>query len=273
MQKKDCFRLVTKDIFFSCILHVLLLSSIFIVLPGWKKIEPSPVMTVQLINLPAAEIKKHTPKSDKKTVVQKPVKQNRPEKKVHHSVPKKNSVTIKKSQQPVKVLSEKKVISPQLSEKAIMAEQEKQEAIKRDKAFLENIRQIEKKNAQAIPSLKLPQAKNQNNSEEQENIEKDRQQVAYYVALIKQKISNAWQYPPNITKQMTATITVSFTATGELKQLSVEKHSISTDFDQSVLQAVQMAAPFNFFRQIKLHLFEQYFQTLTLTFSPQDLIQ
>lgn len=99
----------------------------------------------------------------------------------------------------------------------------------------------------------------------------DEQLAASFIGVIKSAVENNWSRPPSARRDMRAVVQIRLIPTGELISATIKQGSGDSAFDRSVLQAVEKAAPFSELKTAPGRVFERYFRSFELEFSPEDL--
>ena len=94
-------------------------------------------------------------------------------------------------------------------------------------------------------------------------------QVRAYEADLMARIVSQWFRPPSVRNGMSCDLRLALVPTGELVSVTLVRSSGNAAFDRSVDLAVRRAAPFRVPEDPAV--FDAYFRTVTVTFSPNDL--
>ena len=106
-------------------------------------------------------------------------------------------------------------------------------------------------------------------SEENEiKISKEQQEISMYAQQIISTIENAWIKPKNIPKGLIANLRLTIRPSGRITKADLIMSSGNIRFDNSALQAVRRVETFNFFSLISKSLYENEFQTISISFNP-----
>ena len=97
----------------------------------------------------------------------------------------------------------------------------------------------------------------------------DLTKVQRHVAAMVTHIEHFWSRPLSARNGMSVKVRIRMVPTGDLVGAALIVSSGDDIFDRSALQAIEQAAPLPVPADIRL--FDQYFRTLQLVFSPQDL--
>lgn len=93
--------------------------------------------------------------------------------------------------------------------------------------------------------------------------------VGSYEADLMARIVAAWSRPPSARNGMSCDLRLTLVPTGELVSVTLVRSSGNAAFDRSADLAVRRAAPFRVPEDPAV--FDAYFRTVTVTFSPNDL--
>lgn len=97
--------------------------------------------------------------------------------------------------------------------------------------------------------------------------EEERQAVNTYINQIGASVRRNWSLPPNVDRSMVTTVRLELLPNGELASVSITSSSGSSALDQSVLRAIERAAPFQVPADIRL--FEREFRRFNMNFVPE----
>jgi colicin import membrane protein len=89
-------------------------------------------------------------------------------------------------------------------------------------------------------------------------------------AQIRNKISQAWRYPPSARPDMEVAVRIQLVPTGEVVQVSIITGSGNEALDRSVLAAVNRAQPLPVPKDNRI--FEQQFRNFVMAFRPEDAV-
>lgn len=89
-------------------------------------------------------------------------------------------------------------------------------------------------------------------------------------AQIRDKISQAWRYPPSARPDMEVVVRIQLVPTGEVIQVSIITGSGNEALDRSVLAAVNRAQPLPVPKDGRI--FEQQFRNFVMAFRPEDAV-
>lgn len=92
--------------------------------------------------------------------------------------------------------------------------------------------------------------------------------TAEHTALIRDRITSAWRYPPAVAAEMEVTVRLTLVPTGEVIQVQIINSSGHHGLDRSVEQAIYKASPLPVPNDIAV--FEQNFRHLTMKFRPEN---
>jgi colicin import membrane protein len=93
---------------------------------------------------------------------------------------------------------------------------------------------------------------------------------AKYSALIREKISEAWRFPPSARPEMRVEVRFQMVPTGEVVSVTIVKSSGNEALDRSVIAAVMRAQPLPVTNDARL--FEQEFRSVIMGFSPKGAV-
>lgn len=99
--------------------------------------------------------------------------------------------------------------------------------------------------------------------------EVDLDAVQSYVFAMVKHIENSWSRPLSARSGMSVRVRIRMVPDGELVGVSLLEGSGDEAFDRSALHAIEHSAPLPVPKDIKL--FDEYFRSLQLVFSPEDL--
>jgi len=172
----------------------------------------------------------------------------------------------KKEQQ---LKSEQQRISKEIAEKKkrqLQSEKDQHESLKKQKLLDEMDFQaaMEREERQSLQQQQLEQQRIQEQ-------QKELAIVSQYVLLIKALVQDAWTKPLTVHSNISATVQVRLTPTGEVINISMIRSSNNREFDNSVLEAVRKASPFREIIKVNSYIFERHFREFDLRFTPQDL--
>lgn len=108
------------------------------------------------------------------------------------------------------------------------------------------------------------------NAQQQAEIqaEQDARTVVNQTALIREKITSVWLYPPHVNPDQEVTVNIGLVPTGEVISVTVVKGSGNQALDRSVEQAVFKASPLPVPKDIRV--FENHFRHFTILFRPEN---
>ena len=227
-----------KPVYYSVVIHVILLILLGISVRWSWKDDTSGVMKARVIDNKPAQ---------KKTII-------KPEKKKQVKTEKKDK---KKADQ--KKLEQKK----------------KQQAALKLKKADDRKRAAKKKRQQEAEARKLAAEQSLQESliaEEAERVEAERQARANefadkYRAIIRQKVSRNWVKPGGSRKGLKVIVRVRLLASGDVLEVSIIKSSGDALFDRSVENAVRKASPLPIPQEKDLF---DYFREIEFLFNPED---
>jgi colicin import membrane protein len=93
--------------------------------------------------------------------------------------------------------------------------------------------------------------------------------VGSYEADLMARIVSQWSRPPSARNDMSCDLRLALVPTGELVSVTLVRSSGNAAFDRSAELAVRRAAPFQVPEDPAV--FDAYFRSVTVTFSPNDL--
>ncbi len=154
-------------------------------------------------------------------------------------------------------------------EKARIAEQKRKEQ--------ERQKQLEARRKTEQEELKKTLQREQMQREQEQKAaaqaEKDASEVAYYSALLVNRMSEYWNRPPSARNNMVAVVEMRLSPFGDLQGFKILESSGNEAFDRSVVQAIKLGTPVAELKKLDRRIFEQYFRRFTFKFSPGDLVR
>ena len=99
-------------------------------------------------------------------------------------------------------------------------------------------------------------------------ITREQQEISMYAQQIISTIENAWIKPKNIPEGLIANLRLIIRPSGRITKADLIKSSGNIRFDNSALQAVRRVETFYFFNSISKSLYENEFQTISISFNP-----
>ena len=102
------------------------------------------------------------------------------------------------------------------------------------------------------------------------NHQKNEDVKAKYSRLIREKISEAWRFPPSARPDMRVEVRFQMVPTGEVVSVTIVKSSGNEALDRSVIAAVKRAQPLPVTKDARL--FEQEFRSVIMGFSPKGAV-
>ena len=106
-------------------------------------------------------------------------------------------------------------------------------------------------------------------SEETETeMNKEQQEISMYAQKIIATIENAWMKPRNIPEDLVANLRLKIRSSGRIVEVDLIKSSGNLRFDNSSMQAVRRVETFNFFNSMPKTIYENEFQTVSISFNP-----
>mgnify|MGYP000296154061 FL=1 len=106
-------------------------------------------------------------------------------------------------------------------------------------------------------------------SEESETeMNKEQQEISMYAQKIISTIESAWMKPRNIPEDLVANLRLKIRSSGRIVEVDLIKSSGNLRFDNSSMQAVRRVETFNFFNSMPKTIYENEFQTVSISFNP-----
>ena len=106
-------------------------------------------------------------------------------------------------------------------------------------------------------------------SEESETeMNKEQQEISMYAQKIISTIESAWMKPRNIPEGLVANLRLKIRSSGRIVKVDLIKSSGNLRFDNSSMQAVRRVETFNFFNSMPKTIYENEFQTVSISFNP-----
>ena len=106
-------------------------------------------------------------------------------------------------------------------------------------------------------------------SEESETeMNKEQQEISMYAQKIISTIESAWMKPRNIPEDLVANLRLKIRSSGRIVAVDLIKSSGNLRFDNSSMQAVRRVETFNFFNSMPKTIYENEFQTVSISFNP-----
>jgi len=160
----------------------------------------------------------------------------------------------------------------QLQKQQELDQKRKQEELKQQTVAREDNQKREKEKQQqtvkAEAQREADQAKQQ--AAQQRALTEEQQLVARYIAQIRELIESNWNRPAGARKDTVAMIELQMLPTGEIVNKRIVQSSGDSNFDNTVLRAVDKAGRFNFLIELNGTVFNKYFRQFTLEFKPGD---
>src|SRR5699024_2980154 len=88
---------------------------------------------------------------------------------------------------------------------------------------------------------------------------------------IRVAVERSWSRPPSARTGMRTLLSIQLSSSGEVVGVGVLRSSGNAEFDQSAINAVRRASPFEQARQLKPGAFESRLRNFQLDFYPEDL--
>ena len=106
-------------------------------------------------------------------------------------------------------------------------------------------------------------------SEESETeMNKEQQEISMYAQKIISTIESAWMKPRNIPEDLVANLRLKIRSSGRIVKVDLIKSRGNLRFDNSSMQAVRRVETFNFFNSMPKTIYENEFQTVSISFNP-----
>ena len=103
------------------------------------------------------------------------------------------------------------------------------------------------------------------------NAEEDKKVANSYLQLIQKRLSQHWSRPPSARRGMEALIELKLVPTGRIAGVKILQSSGDVAFNRAVEQAAFKAEQFEELQKMDARVFEQYFRSVKVVFSPEDL--
>jgi len=103
------------------------------------------------------------------------------------------------------------------------------------------------------------------------NAEEDKKVATSYLQLIQKRLSQHWSRPPSARRGMEALIELKLVPTGRIVGVKILQSSGDVAFNRAVEQAAFKAEQFEELQKMDARVFEQYFRSVKVVFSPEDL--
>ncbi len=145
-------------------------------------------------------------------------------------------------------------------------QQERQEELRKELEKEQQQQQRQKELEQAIAAEKARKAAEQQASE-------DERVVSSYISIIRDRVSANWSRPPSARNGMEVTLRIQLVPTGEVISVDIVTSSGDAAYDRSTVRAVKKAEKFPEIKEMESRIFEQYYRTFSINFSPEDLRQ
>jgi len=97
---------------------------------------------------------------------------------------------------------------------------------------------------------------------------KEQQEISMYAQKIISTIESAWMKPRNIPEDLVANLRLKIRSSGRIVKVDLIKSSGNLRFDNSSMQAVRRVETFNFFNSMPKTIYENEFQTVSISFNP-----
>ena len=103
------------------------------------------------------------------------------------------------------------------------------------------------------------------------NAEEDKKVANSYLQLIQKRLSQHWSRPPSARRGMEALIELKLVPTGRIAGVKILQSSGDVAFNRAVEQAAFKAEQFEELQKMDARVFDQYFRSVKVVFSPEDL--
>ncbi|MFC3679056.1 cell envelope integrity protein TolA [Bacterioplanoides pacificum] len=185
--------------------------------------------------------------------------QQRREKLKQQQLAKQKAAAEKKRKAEAERLKQQQLAEQQAAEQK--AQQQRQEQQRQEQQRLEQ---------QMLRQLAQEQAAAELEAQRQAEIKAERAAATTleHTALIRDRITSAWRYPPAVAAEMEVTVRLTLVPTGEVIQVQIINSSGHQGLDRSVEQAIHKASPLPVPNDIAV--FEQNFRHLTMKFRPEN---
>ena len=167
-------------------------------------------------------------------------------------------------------LEKRRAAEKKKAEAKRLAAKKQREKTEREKREREQ-REKEKRLAEERKRIETELARARAEEQAEANAREDETVANSYMQLIRQRLSENWNRPPSARRDMETLIASKLVPTGRVVGVTVLASSSDAAFDRSVEQAAFKADQFEELQQLEPRLFEKYFRTVKVTFSPQDL--
>ena len=104
--------------------------------------------------------------------------------------------------------------------------------------------------------------------ESETEMNKEQQEISMYAQKIISTIESAWMKPRNIPEDLVANLRLKIRSSGRIVEVDLIKSSGNLRFDNSSMQAVRRVETFNFFNSMPKTIYENEFQTVSISFNP-----
>ncbi len=104
--------------------------------------------------------------------------------------------------------------------------------------------------------------------ESETEMNKEQQEISMYAQKIISTIESAWMKPRNIPEGLVANLRLKIRSSGRIVKVDLIKSSGNLRFDNSSMQAVRRVETFNFFNSMPKTIYENEFQTVSISFNP-----
>lgn len=185
--------------------------------------------------------------------------------------PKVSSANAKASKQ--RQIDKRKAKEKKLAQQALQARRQAQ--LLKDQQQAEQARKArEQKQRKAEQELARKQAEKAEQQRKDQALilaKEDKQAANSYLQMIESRLSSQWSRPKSARLGMETLIELRLVPTGRIVGVEILESSGDSAFDLSVEQAARKAEPFLELRAMEPRIFEQYFRSVKIVFSPEDL--
>jgi colicin import membrane protein len=228
-------------------IHVVVIAIVF---ANWEPETTKTVVQPQYIHAELVELapkKKSVSKSKASSAIDKAAKQRQKDKR--------NAKEKKLAQQTLEAQRQaQRLKDQQQAEQARKAREEKQ-----------------RKAEQELARKQAEKAEQQRRDEALILAKEDKQAANSYLQMIESRLSSQWNRPKSARLGMETLIELRLVPTGRIVGVEILESSGDPAFDLSVEQAARKAEPFTELRAMEPRIFEQYFRSVKIVFSPEDL--
>lgn len=161
-------------------------------------------------------------------------------------------------------------------DQARKAEEDKQAAARRqadEEAARKRLADQQRQQREQEQQRQRAEAEAQRQAQANANTNAETDIVSQYMAIIQDLIQQNWVIPPSARNGMLAAVEIRTTPIGDIVSSRIVQSSGDASFDRSVEQAVARVGNLQELRDLPNAVYERNFRTITLTFSPQDLLR